>query len=358
VRIRLFATIASGVTAALVGLGCGEEPVPPEVGPRPIKMVTVNELSGSEVLQYPGAISTARKIDIGFEVAGRIMEIPVIEGQLVTEGDLLAALDPRDFQARLDQETAKLRLAEAEFERSKKLFAAEVNSQQEFERKQRMYEVAAARLPEAEKALEDTRLLAPFDGVVAKRYFREFKNVEAKEPVFVFQDDALELIVSIPEADFARMVPGLTLEERTLASQPHVVISSLPGRQFPAIIKEFATTADEITRTFPATFAFAAPEDSTVKPGMTARIVLRADAEGAAAGARIPVQAVLTDDTGEAFVWTVDPDSMAVQRTPVTLGDLIGANVVITSGLSSGQTIATSGVQHLREGMVVRHMQN
>jgi RND family efflux transporter MFP subunit len=321
-------------------------------------MIEIGELGGTEVLEYPGAVSTARKIDLGFEVSGRIIDLPVIEGQRVDEGDLLAALDPRDFESRLEQEVAKLRQAEAEFKRAETLFEAEVNSKQEFERKRRIYEVQVASMPEFEKALEDTRLVAPFDGVVARRYFREFKNVQAKEPVFVFQDDALEIIVAIPEADFVRVEPGLTLEQRTELLRPEVLLSALPGRVFPATVKEFATTADSVTRTFPATFAFRAPDDASVKPGMTARVVLHTDAEGAASGARLPVQAVITDETNEPFAWVIEQPAMAARRTPVVLGDLTGASVVVTSGLEPGQLVATSGVQHLRDGMVVRRLQD
>jgi multidrug efflux system membrane fusion protein len=71
-------------------------------------------------------------------------------------------------------------------------------------------------------------------------------------------------------------------------------------------------------------------------------------------GISIPASAAITDETGDAFVWLVDPNAMTVKRTPVKLGSLSGERVFVKSGLKSGQQIAISGVHHLRDGMLVR----
>jgi RND family efflux transporter MFP subunit len=151
------------------------------------------------------------------------------------------------------------------------------------------------------------------------------------------------------------MTPGLTIEERNRLAKLRVSISSIPDRSFPAWIKEFSTTADPVTRTFKATFAFAPPDDVTVRPGMTAKVTGTGGASRAPSGAlAIPARAVLTDETGEAFVWVVDPKTMTVKRTPVAAGDLSGESIAIRSGLAGGEQIAISGVHQLRDGMQVR----
>jgi multidrug efflux system membrane fusion protein len=66
------------------------------------------------------------------------------------------------------------------------------------------------------------------------------------------------------------------------------------------------------------------------------------------------VSAALANDSGESFVWKVDPESMAVSRAPVELGDLLDDRVRITSGLDEGDVVAISGVNELRDDMVVR----
>jgi len=151
---------------------------------------------------------------------------------------------------------------------------------------------------------------------------------------------------------------GVTLEERTARVKPIVIVTSLPGRSFPAQITEFNTTADPVTRTFRVTLRFDPPDDVGIKPGMTAtvRIHIKPDSPAATglSSVSIPASAAITDETGQAFVWVVDPAAMTVKRTPVQLGDLSGSRVFVTSGLAAGQQIAISGVHRLRDGMLIR----
>ena len=192
--------------------------------------------------------------------------------------------------------------------------------------------------------------------MVARKLVEDFANVQAKAPVLILQDDSmLELRVSMPERDMARAQTGLSLEERNRRARPRVEISSLEGRQFPAQITEFSATADPETRTYELRLAFEVPEDLNVRPGMTARALLDT-AGGSATGdaLRIPVQAVVSDPSGASFVWVVDPERLAVSRAPVTLGAMAGSEIEIRGGIEPGQTIATSGVHALRDGMTVR----
>lgn len=343
--------------AMLTVAGCGSEPPPAAAVARPVKLLRIGAAGTGEKIELSGTISAAQHSEMAFELAGKIIEFPVSEAQEVKKGDLLARIDPRDAQSDHDTQLARVRQARAEYERQKKLFEAQVSSQQELDRVQRAYEVALAQSEGSSKQLEDTELHAPFDGTVAKKLVKDFENVTAKQPVLILQDtSSLEIDVAVPEVDFAGMKPGLTLEQRTARSRPIVIVSSLPGRQFPARIKEFSTTADPVTRTFQATLGFDPPKDVVIRPGMTAKVVLTrgSDASSGAEGVSIPASAVFTDETGQPFVWVVDPEAMTVRRTPVELGELSGDRTAIRSGLSPGMQIAVSGVHQLQEGMEVR----
>lgn len=346
-------------TGTAVFLGCGEEPAPAAPVARPVKILTIDTKGAVETLEYSGTISAAQHSEMAFEVPGKITDFPVVEGQVVKKGDLLVRIDPRDMAALANADTAKVRLAKAEYERMKKLFEADVASQQELDRAKRLYEVNVANSQGSAKGLEDTELFALFDGIVAKKLVKDFENVQAKQPVLILQDTTnLEIDVAIPEVDAVRTIPNLTLEERTARVKPVVTVTSLPDRSFPARLTEFSTTADPVTRTFGATLRFDPPDDVSIKPGMTAtvRIHLPPEAQIAAgaAGISIPASAAITDGTGQAFVWVIEPGSMTVKRTPVQLGNLSGSRVFVSSGLASGQQIAISGVHQLRDGMIVR----
>ena len=346
----------AALISAVFVLGCGDEPPPAALVARPVKLLEVN-LGVSTTLEFPGTIAAAQHSSMAFDLPGKIIELPVTEGQIVRRGDLLARIDPRDVQAVLDVEAAQVRQARAEYERQKKLFEADVSPQQELDRAQRTYEVAQAKLEGASKLLEDTELHAPFDGTVAKKLVKDFANVRAKQDVLILQDTStLEIHVAIPESDFANMTPGLTLEERTARVEPLVIVTALPDRSFPARIKEFNTTADPVTRTFQATAIFEPPGDVVIQPGMTAKVRIHPKGGPIARDGSfsIPANAALTDETGQAFVWIVDSSTMTVARTPVELGELSGSQVAVTSGLASGQQIAVSGVHQLRDGMKVR----
>jgi RND family efflux transporter MFP subunit len=346
------------LTALLVALtsACGEEPVEEAPVARPIKMLQLGAAGAGETREYPGTISATQHAEMAFEVPGKIIEFPVSEGQVVSEGTLLARLDPRDFEAQQESATASLKTAKAEYERMKILYEKGVNSKRDLEVAQRNYEVTVSRAKTAGKGVEDAALRAPFSGIVAKKLVDDFSNVQAKQPVLVLQDDStLEIVVNLPERDMARARPGTSVEEATARIRPRVSVTSIPDHVFPARVKEYTTTADPVTRTFAATFAFEKPEDVVLRPGMTAKLIvnLPADAE-AVQGHSIPASAALADESGAAYVWKIDPSSMRVSRVPVELGELSGAQVQVRSGLSDGDLIATSGVHHLREGMEVR----
>ena len=346
-------------TAVLAGCQRQEEERAPVV--RPVRILTIGDGSIGRSLAYSGQVRAGETAELGFEVAGRIIELPVVEGQQVNQGDMLARLDPADFQARLDQADANYRQAQTTFERYKEIVERGAVSRQELDLRRRNYEVAQAELATARKALSDTRLIAPFTGEIGRRLVDNFVNVQAKEGVVILQDlTTLEVVVTIPEQDWARADPNLDKEERTAMIRPMVSLSMIPGREFPARIKEVATVADPVTRTFEVIVAMDNPDDVSILPGMTANVTISVPEAGTAArppaAFSIPANAVIADEQGNSTVWKVDPGTMTVSRVTIELGDMAGSQVRVLSGLNPGDRIATSGVHNLREGMQISEL--
>lgn len=345
------------VVSILSLTGC-EKKAPEQVEVvRPVKMMTLGELGASGILEYPGTIAAARETEMTFEVTGKIVEFPVMEGQNVAKGELLARLDDHDLRASRDADRAKQRAAKADYERYQDLYAKNAVSLQELEIRQRQFEVTDATLKRSEKALRDARLVAPFNGRVARTLVENYENIKTKQPVLLLQDlSHLEIIVNVPEQDAARARRGMSENIKAI-----VTLSSIPGREFTATFKELATAADPVTRTFKVTFAFENPTDVSIFPGMTAK--LRIDAgeeviEQTGGSFSIPSVAVVADENGNSFVWIVDTSTMVVSRCAVVLGEMEGTDVEIQSGLSSGETIVVSGAQNLRDGMKVSRFGN
>ncbi len=347
------------VALPLLLAACGEKPVEaPEEIARPVKIVTFGNEADGFTLEYSGTIAAAQRSDMGFEVPGRVIEFLVASGEEVTEGQVLARLDPVDYQAELDKAIANRNAAEADFRRYQQAFNENAVTEQDLDLAKRNLDVAEASLRSARKAMSDTELKAPFAGVVAQKLINDFANVQAKQAILVLEDDSsLEIDVNVPEQDWARAKPNISLEERSARAQPRVVIPAITGRTFPATAKELDTTADPVTRTYKVTFAFETPTDVTVRPGMTAAIVLTVPidivSDDFSVGTSVPAAAVRSDDEGNAFVWLVG-DDMRVRKQPVTVGELSGDGIRIVGGLESGSRVAASGVHVLREGSLVR----
>jgi len=349
---------ARGAALALAGalaLACGDEAPPPVEAARPVKILEVGGAGAMRTLEYPGQIEAAQHAELGFEVPGRIVEFPVDEGQTVERGQVLAVLDPRDFEADLDAQRALMRASRAEFDRAKTLVEKEVAPIQDLDRAQRNLEVSQAKLRTAEKAVEDAVLRAPFSGVVARKLVKDFRNVQAKEPVLILQDDSgLQIVANVPERDWVYARRDAPAAEPGRRVRARVAVSNYPDRTFPATLREVATTADPTTRTYAVTLTFEVPADLNVLPGMTAKAILELPSTETGASLSIPAQAVADDEGDSPYVWRVDPGTMKVSRADVVLGELSGDSVEIRSGLSPGDQIAVSGVHQLRDGMVVR----
>ena len=326
---------------------------------RPIKML---QLDGDVTLngEFPGKITARVTSEMGFEVAGKITEIPIKEGQSVKKGAIIARIDPRDYDARLASARAKLREAQLNFQRAKDLYSADSIALAEVDRRRTEFELAQTGVREASKAREETMIRAPFDGVVARKLVKEFSNVEAKQPVVILQDDShLEIDISVSEQAWAT-TSDLTAEQLNEQLKPIVEIASLPGKHFSAKLKEAASVADAVTRTFKVTFMFEKPEGMNVLPGMSAKVVIKDKNDDTSPDKMlsIPSQATLSADENTSYVWVVDRATMTVSKKRVELGKKKGENIEVLGGLQGSEWIATSGIHLLQDGMKVSHLKN
>jgi len=357
-RVQLLLGLIAG-TALLAA--CEQTPVETPEVVRPVRILTIAGLEAGGVLEYPGEIQGVQNAELAFEVPGRLVELPIQEGVNVTEGMLLAQLDQTEFQASLDAAEARFRSSSETFERFSEVFEQGAISRQELDNRKRQFEVERAQLDAARKAFNDTELRAPFSGRVGRTYVDNFNNVQAKQPILLLQDLAeLDVVVNVPEQDWIRARPGMTLAQQSERARPEVSLSSVAGRTFPATIAEVAAAADPVTRTFQARARFDPPEDLQILPGMSATVTIKipSNYQQGDSSILLPVSAVVGGNDGGSFVWTVDSESMTVSRRSVTAGRLSGSEVEIIDGLSLGDRVAISGVQHLTDDMRIRELQN
>ncbi|MGE0802141.1 MAG: efflux RND transporter periplasmic adaptor subunit [Lautropia sp.] len=358
-RRGLTRRLAGGGLAALAALllaACSKPaPVAYEEPPRPVRTTVIAATPVVDAWALAGEVRPRIEIRYGFRVGGRLIERKVEVGDRVVAGELLARLDPQDLQPQLDaqraqQEAARteLALARAELARSERLRAGNFVSDANVDRQRAQVDAAKARLEAAAAQVNQARnsigfqqLKADSAGVVTAIDAEAGQVVAVGQSVVrVANAGDVEVVINVPEQSLGRV---------RAAKSWQVTLSGLPGRQWPAMLRELSPAADPASRTYAARLSLAGALDD-VALGMSA--VATANGE-AAAQIRVPLTALHSRDGG-AKVWIVDPASATVRARPIETGALLDDAVVVVKGLAGGETVVTAGANLLREGQKVR----
>lgn len=320
---------------------------PPADVSRPAEILEISGAVLDAGLRFPGRVRAVQRAELAFNVPGQLVELPVQEGQRLAAGELIARLDPTNFEVRLAAAQAEFEKARTDYDRVRKIWEkSKAVSQSEVDQKRTAMEVARSSLAAARKERDDTRLTAPFAGLLARRYVENYQNVQAKEVIVSLQDvNELEIVIHVPE----RVIRN---EPRRGAA--YAVFEGLPERRFPVTLKGFAAEADPQTQTYEVVLGLTRPADVTLLPGMSVEVYPEAATTAAADSVLIPLKAVLAGPDGVPAVWVVNPEDGQVSRRPLTVGPVQGDRVVVLSGLQVGERIVTAGVHHLRDGLRVR----
>ncbi|MEN6307808.1 MAG: efflux RND transporter periplasmic adaptor subunit [Anaerohalosphaeraceae bacterium] len=319
---------------------------------RPLKMFTVGQDFSNLIRKYPGKVSAIEKVTLGFQVDGPLIELPIRKGDKIQKGQLLAKIDPRDFQNRLDSTKAELDQTATQLERIKKAAATGAVSKTDLTNAQAAFEQADANYKIAQKAMQDTQLLSPFEGLIANIFVDNYQNVQAKQEIVTIQrgNDIL-IVVNVPEE---RIIRTKTTKDKYRFV---AVFDSLAGQEFEVKVHEYALEADPMTQTYLITFSMTSPDDIAILPGMTATIwEYPIQAEEQEKTILVPMDAAPVDGSGQYYVWMIKKeadDLYSVQRQDVKIGKIETDKIQILEGLSDGDRIAANGVHMLQEGQKV-----
>ena len=371
---RVFPAIVCLVTfVALLATSCGKEEEQKTVAEvvRPVKVMTVIAGRGGSGLQFPGKVRADKRVELAFKVVGgRLVELPIAgkEGGYVKKGELLARIDPKDFQTdltrsegRLKEAVAALDLAKSDYARVQRIRKEDpgATSQAMVDKRRETVNQAQGRIKTYKAAVDNaknqlnyTYLRAPFAGLIAKRYVDNFQDVKPKQPIARLEDvSQVEILVDIPENLMAVSREKVDESVKIIAEFP-----AAPGKQYPLKVKEYATKADPATQTYQVVLQMPQPEDINVLPGMTATVSISVPEQESTAERAIfiPAIAVMTDPDGNNYVWVVDSASMTVNKKDVKVGRLAGSeNINVLEGLEGGEKLVVAGVKALQEGMRV-----
>lgn len=322
---------------------------PKEALVRAAKLIEVGETSNNEFLNYPAVIKSEQLTSLYFEVGGKINELPVIQAQKVKKGDVLAKLDQRDLLAQLSSAKAQYKSANTDYQRGVRLLKEDAIAKSKVDDRRSKRDVAKSQVETAEKALEDSVLIAPYDGSIAKVSIKMRQVVQAGKPVIdILGTGGLEAVINLPSSILAKSGSGRT------STDSYIILDAAPKRHIPITFKEAALEADTATQTYEVTFTFGAPDDLVILPGMNAVVWFRDPSKSISDTKKIhiPLTAIATDGD-QKYVWVVDQKTMMVSKRNVVIEKNVGTTIGITSGLKSGETIVTAGISVLSEGMKV-----
>lgn len=343
------------VCAATFCLAACSRPEPAPEPLRAVKLLTVGANALQAQQEYAGEVRARTESRLGFRVAGKIVQRPAELGAHVRPGELLAQLDPQDYQlaaqaaqAQVTAAQTQQELAAADYQRYARLQAQNFISGAELERREATLKAAQATLAQARAQASAqgnqtgyTRLLADVAGVITAIEAEPGQVVAAGVPVLrLAHDGPRDVVFAAPEDKVAALRTGQAVQVR-----PWVQGALLPGR-----IREVAASADPATRTYAVKVAL----EGANPPALGATVYVLPQSLGRASQAAItlPTTALLQQGNGTA-VWVYDPATSTVRLQKIEVATADGNAAVVASGLTPGMQVVATGVHVLSPGQKV-----
>ncbi|MEM8957254.1 MAG: efflux RND transporter periplasmic adaptor subunit [Pseudomonadota bacterium] len=363
---RHFRAGALAATVLLAGCLPEAEESPDPAPVRGLVTVTVGAVDDSILRRYPGVLEPGELNTLSFEVGGRLGRIDLSVGERVEAGRLLAELDSAQFVVAIENRTASVQEVEArlvqlrdDLDRSEQLLARGVATRVQRDEDATEVRESEAQLVQAQKDLAaaeedlaDTRLFAPFDGIINSVDVDSFATVSAGTTIAtVYEQSSYEVSFSVNFETVAQLVVGTPALIR-LADDPSVALA--------AVVSELGERADTVS-SFPVVVQLT-EDHPLIRAGMAVEVSLEFEIE-AAEGFLIPISAAIPDveipevsgpvSVTPLEVYVFDPGSSTVRRREVLMGGIRENRFLVIEGLAAGERVASAGVSFLRDGMAV-----
>ena len=327
--------------ATLLLPGCGRKPdthptSQPDLAAAQVQVQTAESKQRATTEEVVGTVQAKQHATLEAKLSGRIDKMPVLLGQAVKAGQLVARLDAAEIKARVEQAEASLQQAERDWKRTSALFDQQAATRSDYEAADSRYRVAKAAVAEAQAMMGYVEILAPFDGVVTKKWADVGDLATPGKPLIGLEDPSmLQLEADVPDAIASRIQQDARLAIR---------IDSLKG-ELTGTVREIAPTADPASRTLRVKLDLL--QTAGLRSGQFARLVVPV---GESSSVRVPTSAVVLRGQLEIlFVVTNQRAQLHLVKTGRTIGD----EVEILAGLASGESVVVGGAALLTDGQPV-----
>lgn len=310
-----------------------------------VKIDTVTSASGQTYLQYPGKVKAAQDISLAFRVSGTIRKIYVKDGTRVQAGQLLAELDPTDYQVQLDATEAEYKQIKAEAERVMALYKDNGTTPSANDKAVYGLKQITAKYQHHKDQLGYTRLYAPFNGYIQKRLFEAHETIGAGMPVLsMISGGAPEVEINLPAAEYIR---------REQFNQYHCTFDIYPDRSYPLKLISVTPKANA-NQLYTMRLQLVADKQPVPSPGMNTMVTIRCDSDDTHSMS-VPCNAILQKD-GKAGVYVYNPSNNKVNRREVTIVRLMsdGRSIITSDELKPGELVVSAGIHHIENGETVK----
>lgn len=333
----------------------------------PVQLATASLTSPAQahaVLTASGYVVARRKAAVASKGTGTLVFLGVEEGDRVKKGQIIARLEDSDVIATLHRTQENLRLAEADLhdaqrslDRTRALLKRELVAQADFDTAEARYkrvvatiEVAKFAVREAQVAVDNTRIVAPFDGTVLK------KNADVGEIVAPLAGAASSKAAVVTIADMASLEVEADVSEANITrvkseQNCEITLDAYPQQHYPGYVTKIVPTADRSKATVLVKIRFKS-YDYRVLPEMSAKITFLAPGTVVTESSNRPVLTVpataVASRNGGAVVFQIKDDrAVAVQ---VVTGQNLGDQVEIKQGLKDGDKVVAKVDDRIRTG--------
>ena len=339
------------ISVMLLATSCGHKKEGDAMLIRPVKTAAA---SSQSVIRkdFSGMVEAVEYVRLAFRVSGQVINLPVVEGQRVKKGQLIAAIDPRDISLQYAADKAAYETAAAQVERNKRLLGRQAISVQEYEISVANYQKAKSAYELSSNNMRDTKLTAPFDGSIEKRLVENYQRVNSGEGIVqLVNTQKLRIKFTVPD-DYLYLLRAKDVTFK-------VVFDTYPDMVFNAQLEEYLDISTAGTG-IPVTITIEDPAFNRslydVKPGFTCKIKLASDVAPFLEEklVNIPLSAIFGESENQkTSVWVVKDNK--VSKREVTVYSPTGeANALISTGVQPGETIVIAGVHQLVDGQTVK----
>ncbi len=321
--------------------GCGKrhqvhDGAPANLTPLPVRTKTVEAKNFPVLEEVVATVRAKLRATVEAKTSGRIVELPVVLGQTVKTGQLLARLDAPEIKARLAQAEASLQQAERDWKRISSLFEQQAATRADYDGAEARYQVAKAGVAEARALLDYIEVKVPFDGVVTRKDADVGDLAAPGKPLVGLEDPSrLQLESDVPEAIAAKIQTGARMAVRL----------GQGADELTATVAEIAPLADPVSRTFRVKLDL--PHHDGLMSGQFARLVVPV---GQAASMRVAASAVVQRGQME-IVFVVENQHARLHL--VKTGHQLKDETEIISGLDSGDAVVVENANQLIDGQPV-----